>query len=156
MKLPKVGKRNIKTGLAVFICLFLLPLIGFKQPFYACIASVLSMQDTPENSFEYGKNRLKSTILGGICSICFIFINQLIYNFGFTIIITPLGIMTTIYLCNLVGWKEASGTACVVFCSILINHADDMYIFALNRMLETFLGVLIAVLVNKYFFNNKY
>lgn len=155
MNIPKVGKRNLKTAIAVAICLILLPLIGFKQPFYACIASVLSMQDTPENSWQYGKTRLKATFLGGIVGIVFIFINQLVFDWKLLSIITPLGIIASIYLCNLVNWKSASGTACVVYCSVLINHSNDMYTFALNRMIETALGVLIALLVNKFLFKRE-
>lgn len=150
MNIPKVGRRNLKTAIAVAICLITLPLIGFNQPFYACIAAILSMQDTPENSWQYGKTRLKATLLGGIVGIIFIFVNQMAFDWKLFSIITPLGIIVSIYLCNLVNWKSASGTACVVYCSVLINHSDDMYIFALDRMIETILGVLIAVLVNKF------
>lgn len=110
------------------------------------------MQDTPENSWKYGKTRLKATLLGGIVGIVFIFLNQLTLDWKLMPIITPLGIITSIYLCNLVNWKAASGTACVVYCSVLINHSEDMYVFALNRMIETAIGVLIAVLVNKFLF----
>lgn len=153
MNIPKIGQRNLKTAVAVFICLIILPYVGFSKPFYACIASVLSMQDTPQNSWSYGKTRLKATLLGGIVGIVFIFINQLAFNWRFMSFITPLGIIASIYLCNLVKWKAASGTACVVYCSVLINHSDDMYIFALNRTVETAIGVLIAVLVNKFLFS---
>jgi len=132
-----------------------LPPIGFVSPFYACIASVLSMQDTPENSWKYGKTRLKATLLGGIVGIVFIFLNQLTFDWKLMPIITPLGIIASIYLCNLVNWKAASGTACVVYCSVLINHSDDMYVFALNRMIETAIGVLVAVLVNKFLFKKN-
>lgn len=153
--LPKIGKRTIKTSIAVAICLNLISFIGISNPFYACIASILAMQDTSENSWKYGKTRLKATLLGGILGIIFIFINQFIYSGGLSSIIIPLGIIAVIYLCNAVKWKTASATACVVYCSVLINHSDDMYIFALNRMIETALGVVIAVLVNKYLFRDK-
>ncbi|MGL4771994.1 MAG: aromatic acid exporter family protein, partial [Clostridium sp.] len=54
----KVGLRNIKTALAVFVCMFLFSIFNNDNPFYACIAAVICMGDTVENSLIMGKNRI--------------------------------------------------------------------------------------------------
>ena len=42
LKLPKIGLRTIKSGIAVFLCLALLP----SEPFFACLTAVICLQDT--------------------------------------------------------------------------------------------------------------
>ena len=37
LKLPKIGLRTIKSGIAVFLCLALLP----SEPFFACLTAVI-------------------------------------------------------------------------------------------------------------------
>ena len=60
LKLPKIGLRTIKSGIAVFLCLALLP----SEPFFACLTAVICLQDTVYNSIHIGINRGAGTILG--------------------------------------------------------------------------------------------
>ena len=48
LKLPKIGLRTIKSGIAVFLCLALLP----SEPFFACLTAVICLQDTVYNSIH--------------------------------------------------------------------------------------------------------
>lgn len=52
-KLPKVGLRTFKSGLAVFLCLLLIP----NEPFFACLTAVICLGDTVTNSVNTGINR---------------------------------------------------------------------------------------------------
>ena len=52
-KLPKVGLRTFKSGLAVFLCLLLIP----NEPFFACLTAVICLGDTVTNSVDTGINR---------------------------------------------------------------------------------------------------
>lgn len=45
-KLPKVGLRTFKSGLAVFLCLLLIP----NEPFFSCLTAVICLGDTVTNS----------------------------------------------------------------------------------------------------------
>ena len=47
-KFPKIGLRTIKSGIAVFLCLLLLP----DEPFFACLTAVICLQDTVYNSIH--------------------------------------------------------------------------------------------------------
>ena len=70
LDIPNLGYRNIKTSLAVLICLLLMP-----KSLNAPIASIISMQSTVEDSVEIGLNRLIGTFLGGLLgAILLIFI----------------------------------------------------------------------------------
>ena len=68
LKLPKIGLRTIKSGIAVFLCLLLLP----DEPFFACITAVIFLQDTFYNSIHMGLNRGAGTIIGAILGLIFL------------------------------------------------------------------------------------
>ena len=67
-KFPKIGLRTIKSGIAVFLCLLLLP----NEPFFACLTAVICLQDTVYNSIHMGINRGAGTILGASFGLIFL------------------------------------------------------------------------------------
>ena len=104
-KFPKIGLRTIKSGIAVFLCLLLLP----NEPFFACLTAVICLQDTVYNSIHTGINRGAGTILGASFGLVFLFLfrslevhmsNQYIAKIVIYLIIAS-GIILMIYLCNL-------------------------------------------------------
>ena len=52
MQIPKIGMRNIKTAISVFLCLVLFESVNRDNSFYACIAAIICMQQTVENTFS--------------------------------------------------------------------------------------------------------
>ena len=69
-RLPKIGLRTIKSGIAVFLCLLLLP----NEPFFACLTAVICLQDTVYNSIHMGINRGAGTIIGASFGLVFLFL----------------------------------------------------------------------------------
>ena len=149
---PKVGSRNLKTALAVFICMILFELVGNKNPLYACIAAVICMKDTVESTFSMGKNRLIGTLLGGLIGVLFIFLvdNFTLLN-SIKSIVTAIGVIIAIYLCNIIKKPGAVTICCIVFIGIMINYdGASSYIYAIGRSLDTSIGIIIAIFINKY------
>jgi len=149
-KFPKVGLRNIKTALSVLACILIFQLSGWTEsPFYACIAAVICMGDSVENSMKAGKNRLIGTLTGGIYGIIFIFLNPI------TLIPQPflisLGIIVVIYTGVLIRKPASVAISCVVFLAIMTNlKGNSTYLYAVNRIIETAAGIIIAIFINKY------
>lgn len=151
-----VGGRNLKTAFSVLLCILLFEIINRPFPFYACIAAVICVKDTWQNSFTIGKNRLIGTCIGGIIGILFIFISQTVHFLNTQSIITALGIIVVIHICNLVNKPGSTVIACIVLIAIMVNlKGTGPYIYALNRILDTFIGVIIALLVNRYVYPIK-
>lgn len=125
-----------------------------ENPFFACIASVFCMKDTVANSIVMGKHRISGTILGGIIGVLLIFLSTKI-PFLYTIspIVTGVGICLSIYLCTLFKMPESVIVSCIVISGIMINYATQVnsYLYAFNRSVDTIIGILVAILVNKYF-----
>lgn len=146
-KLPKIGLRNIKTGISVCICLILFS----KDPFFATIASVMCMQDTVEQSVKTGTNRVIGTLIGGIIGLIFLNITRFINAENFTPIITAIGVSFTIYLCNTIKKSGACAMSSLVLIAIMIAPAtSSAFMYASKRTIETILGIIVALLVNKY------
>lgn len=156
VEVPRLGLRNIKTSLAVFLSFLVFRIIGRDYPIYACIAAIICTKDTFKNSFEVSKDRIIGTIIGGLVGGVFLQINSNFQmNFSFEII-SSLGIMLVIYLCNLINEKGTVSLACVVFLLIMINFKDvdstAPYAHAFDRTLDTAIGIAISLVVNRYVF----
>lgn len=150
-KLPKIGARNFKTALSIFLCIVILNLLGFESPFYACIAAVICMADSCENSIKMGKNRMIGTIVGGAFgTLATIILSKYDTNVLRTLIICSFTILT-IYVCTILKKPGSVSIACIVLlANLLLNRDYSNYIYTLSRIVETFIGIVIAVGVNIY------
>lgn len=154
-KLPPVGLRTLKTALAVFLCLILFP----SEPFFACMTSVFCLQNTIEDSYKVGFARAYGTVHGAIIGMLFLLLCRQVWNyvespFFSTLIIyciIALGIIAVIYTCTLINRHRSIPLACIVFLGITTVHAQtDAFYYGFNRIIETFFGLAIGLLVNKY------
>lgn len=154
MKLKRPGLRIIKTGVAVFIC-FMIGLIRGKSsvPFYSAIAAVICMKSSFESSLPIGINRMKGTVTGGIFGWIFLmiarkvnFLNEVTYHLVISLII-----IFIIWFMVIIEHNNAVVIACIVFLSVTINHATDVdpFIFAINRMIDTLIGIVVSLLINR-------
>lgn len=152
-KLPKIGLRTFKSGLAVFLCLLLIP----NEPFFACLTAVICLCDTVTNSVHMGINRGGGTILGATSGLGFLYIFRFleahIHNNHIAKLIIymliGLGIIVMIYICNIWRRPGAINITCIAFLGVTTAHAysDPLY-YAINRSFETILGIIISILVN--------
>ncbi|WP_373481963.1 aromatic acid exporter family protein [Acetobacterium sp.] len=151
--LPAIGMRNIKTVLAVFICVVVFAIMGPEfNPLVAAIAAVITMGPSIENSIETGWNRILGTVFGGAVGMLGIFIASLIpYQFAYVFII-PVGIMGLIYLCNTINKSGAIVITVVVFLILMTSYPQDAgtYMLAILRLLETTFGIIVAFLINRF------
>ena len=61
----KIGLRAIKTAIAVFVCAVISMFLNHQDVFCACIASVICMEQTYEETVITGINRFIGTVIGG-------------------------------------------------------------------------------------------
>ena len=151
MKLQKPGMRNIKTGIGVMICVLVGYLNIVDKTFFAAAACIVCMQTTVKGSVTVGFNRLKGTFIGGLIGFLFVIIKP-----GDTIL-SCLGVITTIYICNLLKVNNSTTIACIVYCAIYLSIGDANPIaYSISRILDTSVGVIIGVAVNYYIFRPNY
>lgn len=158
-KLPPIGARIIKSSVAVALCMViyffrtLLP-IGNGIPFYSALAALWCLQPYSNSTKNNAGQRSTGTFIGAAYGLAFI---VLLRFFGLSepIIVYLLAsviIIPVIYLTVITDNRNASFFSCVVFLSIALTHSFDEnpYLFVLNRVLDTFIGIGVGLAVNNF------
>ena len=151
VKIPGVGMRNIKTALAAAFCAFIYYFIG-RSPAFACIGAIFGMGSDMEDSRKNGGNRLFGTLIGGLLGMGLFAVYVHIFPNGsnrwLLVPLTFIGVVILIVLCQYI-WVGGVQPGGVVLCILLFNTPVESYIpYALNRILDTGIGVLMAIFVN--------
>lgn len=143
-----VGMRNIKTALAIFLCLLLYQFIPGNAS-YASIAALIAMQSTLEESLEQGRNRIMGTVIGGLFGALFSLMNIGAYSSILHITAASLGVMVLILLCNVIGKRGAIVMGCVTYLVIVLGPVEgNVWIYSLSRVVDNTIGILVALGVN--------
>lgn len=151
--MPKIGLRIIKSAIAVFLCFAVDLLRGDGIPFYSAIAALLCMQPDISSSLRTGISRMEGTLIGGFAGMLLLFFERrflpsdarLLQYLMVSAMIVPL-----IYITVLLKMTSASYITCVVFMSVTVSHGADVspWLFALNRILDTLIGIVVSLAVN--------
>ncbi len=155
------GNRIIKTVLSVLVCLLIARMVGYESPYFACIASVIVMKSTPELSFKFGKYRIIGSLFGAFFAAVFVVITKIMkiddQSITYLILISFV-LMLDLSLVKILGFSEnATSLSAILVLSVLMSHNQDMnemLAYITMRMVETIVGVSVAVIINKYLLNN--
>lgn len=143
--------RTTKTGIAVFLCLLVGHVAQIASPVYACLAAIVTMQDTPAKTVQSGKTRLIGTAVGAMIGIAGIWVVTLYSNPLIRMVTITLFVIFGLVICYVIKQKEACAICAVVITVTLIGHTtEDMVVYSFSRAWETALGVIIAIPVNRF------
>lgn len=149
-----VGLRTIKTIVVVFLSLCLAYVRqGLANPLYIAIAAILCIQPTMSSSRKAGTDRLIATVIGGFWGIIvFVSNNYFFPQFHpiFKYAIISVCLIPLIYTNIHIKRPSNVATSAVVYLIITVSSSGAMsnvqYLY--NRLLDTFMGFLIAIAVN--------
>lgn len=152
-KFWQVGGRTLKTVAAVFISLVTDGARPGGMPFYAAITAIFCIQKNVSDSFETAVNREISTIVGGLFGMLFLFAEQALEGGEYNIArdgAVALFLIPIISVSVWLGRPKSTFLMCVVFLSVVIMHGEDVhpFYFALNRIIDTTIGIVTALIVN--------
>jgi uncharacterized membrane protein YgaE (UPF0421/DUF939 family) len=144
--MKKIGMRNIKTAIAVLLCIIIINLTQISDsPLQACVATIISMQGSVFESFTIGAHRLIGTAIGALIAFLFALIAPE------SLILITIGIILTIYICDILDYNQSIVIACIIFTSIMFGGAGDHPLaFSIYRLIETAIGIIVALLVNYF------
>ena len=162
-RFPGVGMRMVKTAVAVVLCYFIfLPFwlrtpVGEYDPlkdvgpFYACIAAIICMQSSVEQSVRQGVSRVIGTCVGGAVGLAILFVDDLLNRPIFLGLMIGLGIILTMWICNLIRRPAACSIGSILVCVVILNHGGpERYLYTLFRIMETIVGIAVAVGINRF------
>lgn len=153
--MPKIGMRIIKSAIAVNICCIICLLRG-GMPFYSSIAAILCMQKESGKAKVVAINRMVGTCIGGLCGYLALLVLKLplFTNLYISYSFLSLCIIPLMYLTIVLKKQSATYITCVVFLCVTITHGGDVspQLFALNRVIDTFIGIIVSLCINKIMF----
>ncbi len=147
------GLRIIKTIVAlVVVMLISICTEEVLPPYDMAVIAILAMQDDVAQSFKEVKNRIGSTIIGGIIGTIAMVIGYITNENVLKLLMVPLGIFLILYFCSkLINRKEFILIACYVFLSITLEEAPELsWIYPIKIMVTTIVASTIAMVVNLY------
>ncbi|MFC4804267.1 FUSC family protein [Filifactor villosus] len=142
--------RTLKTSLAIFVALIVSDIFKLQYPFFTVIAIIVVMQNTINETYQMGINRILGTALGGLAGILYIGFIASDYWILDRIMI---GVITLFIILILIKMKatKAISISLIVFLSICINDIKQGAVFyAFLRMIDTMVGIIIALVINAF------
>lgn len=149
-----IGLRTIKTVVAVALAFVVYELRGRQGiPFYSALSAIWCIRPDLGNSRNMAWQRTQGTLIGAAYGLLVLLIESRLLGgidevAGYllsTLFLIPV-IVTTVILKR----KDSSYFSCAVFLSVAINHMRDVnpYLFVWNRIWDTLIGIIIALIVN--------
>ena len=160
--LPRIGMRVVKTAVSVMLSYALFVpfgllyreelggVLGQLGPLYACIACIICTQSTLGQTFQQGISRLIGVVVGGALGTATLLLGPALDNPWVKVPVLGAVCVAGVWLCLLIKRPTACGMACILPCVILITGVTGVtrYYYAAARIIETIVGLLIALGVN--------
>ena len=153
---PKPGQRIVRSVIAVACCFCVFYLRNREGiPFYSALAVLQCIQPYQDSMAQVAKKRVTGTFVGAFWGLVIILIQMYLFHGslmdtfpGYMLISLFTGIV--IYSTVVLNCKNTAYFSCVVFLSITVMHMIDAspFLFVFNRVLDTLIGVGIALIVN--------
>lgn len=167
-KIPHPGLRNIKTALAATICIVFYTLFDRPEGLpLACIAVFICVQDSVGKSWKVGRDRALGTLLGGVFAsiagviLAAVYVEQTLIVAA---IVAFVGIVLYIFGCNLLKIENSIVIGLATYTIILFSpmaaslppiEVPPPLWHALNRTLDTLVGIVIGCSVNILLFRPR-
>lgn len=128
----------VSAGLAVGIAQFL----ELQYPIYALIAAVIVIDLSPVKTRQLALQRLIGTLLGATVGAA---LSYVLPEGPLAIMISILAAMLLTYVARVPAAAKLAGYVCGI---VILSHGANPWSYALYRVVETFLGLAMAVLVS--------
>ena len=155
--MPRIGQRMMKTAVAVFICLVVYYLQGYRgedMPTEAAVTAIICMQPYVQDSREYALNRMTGTLIGAGWGLLLLFLLLIFPPLGYNMYIlyafVALGVLCALHTSVALRKPDASGLAAIVFVCVVIAfpEIENPILDTLERIFGVTLGTVVAIGVN--------
>lgn len=118
----------------------------------ACLSAVFAMRQDVNTTLSFGTSRIVGNLIGGLLGIIyFLLAKEFNHAFIFDLFAIPFLVMILIVLADAfkinTGIIGACATLLMIIFTINENHS---FIYALDRVLDTIIGTIIAIITNHF------
>lgn len=118
----------------------------------ACLSAVFAMRSDTNETLSFGSYRILGNLLGGAFALVYYFIAHNYQDqFYLELILVPLLVIVLIVAADAIGLNAGIvGATSTLLVIVLTVPANQTFFFALNRILDTIIGTVIALGVNHF------
>lgn len=149
----RLGMRTLKSALSVMLCILLFHFLHRGSPMIAALSAVFSLRQDLTSSLSFGKSRVLGNTVGGALAILYVFTkNMFSQEFFAELVLLPLFVIIVIVFSD--GIRNNTGIIAAISTLLMISlsmpQGQSVY-YALERVIDTFIGTFIAILLNLFF-----
>ena len=156
-RIPIPGQRIVRSVVALWLCFAVYVLRGRHGiPFYSVIAALQCIQPYNKEMRKVARKRVTGTLIGAFWGLMVLLLDLELIGWGVPdeylhYLLLGLMVGVVLYSTVLLHATESAYFSAVVFLTVAYNHIGDAnpYLFALNRVVDTILGVVLAEIVNR-------
>lgn len=166
-KLPKIGKRKIKSVLALLLSFLIWQIVRLifpeldVHPLFGYIYAIVEMRDSVEKTKKFGKLRIKATLVGLVIGLLIlpisnkygVYAGETLSHITVDVGLIIFGVLVTLWVAEAFKCETFCGIAAIIFviCMVRDKNADmNIYLYAVIRVLQTLMGVFSAWVVNSF------
>lgn len=149
LRIKIIGRRAIKTALAVFLTSWVCQLLGWP-PVFAVITAIVTIEPTVASSIKKGIVRFPASAIGSLYAVLFI------YLFGNSPITYTLAAFFTILTCFRLHLHAGLLVATLTSVAMIEVIHDNLFYSFLIRLGTTTIGILVSTIVNMFILPPNY
>ncbi|GAO99359.1 FUSC family protein [Fructobacillus ficulneus] len=146
-----VGMRTVKTAIVVMLILMAYHFTD-RSASVPAIAAVFALRESWDNTLHFAKIRLASNSVGGFFSLLYYILRETTHHNSWTAtFVIPLCVIGTIVILNMMNCSQGIIGGLAALLLIALNIPMDATIdYVFLRILDTFVGVIFAIIVNRF------
>jgi uncharacterized membrane protein YccC len=138
-----------KTALAAALCWWIAMFFGLHDGYWGAISAIIVLQSNFGATISASRDRILGTLIGALLGFSFTQFGTLPWNY-------ILAVLAAVILCGLLGLRNSSRLAGVTITIVmLVQRGGSHWTIALDRVMEVFLGILVAVVISTLVFPDR-
>ena len=140
----RIGRRTLKTALAVILSMFLVEIIGASNSrlIYAMLGTMAAMERTLKDSVQSCLTQIVGMILGVLAGI--LLLHLPLNHIG----IAGIGIVLVIWTYNIFHIKFSPSLPCLIVVTICTTPNIQPFSYGIERLWDTAIGLAVGLLIN--------
>ncbi|MDR3734139.1 MAG: FUSC family protein [Acidobacteriaceae bacterium] len=137
-----------KTALAAGLCWWLAQSLGLHEGYWGSISTIIVLQSNVGSTVTASRDRILGTVIGAILGFSFSLFGVLPWNY-------VLAVLAAVIICGLLGLRNSSRLAGVTISIVMLVKAGSHWTIAMDRVIDVFLGIVVALVVSALLFPDR-